>query len=60
MGALELAKAMWVKEGPRVFFRGVGARMMVHAPSSAISWATYEWIKGLLVQGREGKSVEVR
>jgi solute carrier family 25 iron transporter 28/37 len=33
------------------FFRGMGARMLVHAPSVAISWTAYETFKTFLIQG---------
>lgn len=35
-------------EGFAGLFRGVGARVMVNAPSAAISWGTYEAIKSFL------------
>ena len=50
--AWDLARAILRDEGPRAFFKGAGARMMVHTPSMAISWGTYEFIKAQL-GGRE-------
>ena len=43
-----VARALWATEGLRGFFRGAAARMAVNAPSQAISWASYEVVKGLL------------
>jgi solute carrier family 25 iron transporter 28/37 len=43
-------KLIMMEEGLRGFFRGVVPRMITQAPSSAISWATYESIKGLLAK----------
>ena len=34
------------------FARGMQARVMIHAPSVAICWTTYESVKHLLVQYR--------
>ena len=48
-GAWEVATAIWREEGGRALFRGVGARVGVHAPSMAISWGTYELVKGVLI-----------
>lgn len=36
------------QEGLRGFSRGMQARMLIHAPSVAICWTTYESVKGLL------------
>jgi len=36
------------EEGFKGFFRGLGSRMLILAPSSAISWASYETIKSYL------------
>jgi len=45
---LRVARALWATEGLRGFFRGAAARMAVNAPSQAVSWASYEAVKGLL------------
>lgn len=45
---LRVATALWATEGLRGFFRGAAARMAVNAPSQAISWASYEVVKGFL------------
>jgi solute carrier family 25 iron transporter 28/37 len=36
------------EDGPRGFLRGIGPRVLVHAPSVAISWTVYEGIKHAL------------
>jgi solute carrier family 25 iron transporter 28/37 len=44
--------AQIIKDGGYAgFFRGMGARMLVHAPSVAISWTAYETFKTFLIQG---------
>ena len=49
-GFVQAARALWREEGAACFVRGMQARMMIHAPSVAISWTTYESVKHLLVQ----------
>lgn len=44
-GMLQTAKLLYIEGGVAGFFRGVGARVMIHAPSVAISWTTYETVK---------------
>lgn len=48
-GMLQTAKLLYIEGGFRGFFRGAGARMLIHAPSVAISWTTYETIKHFFV-----------
>lgn len=36
---------IYALEGLAGFFKGVRARMMVHTPSTAIAWSTYEFVK---------------
>jgi len=48
--ALGIARELWREGGVGAFFKGVRARMLVHTPSMAISWSTYEVVKGLLVE----------
>lgn len=38
------------EEGLRGLMRGSVARLLVHAPSAAISWTTYEAAKSLLLK----------
>jgi len=53
-----VAADIWATEGARGFVRGAGARMAVHAPSQAISWAAYEAVKGALARGAGGARLE--
>ena len=46
---LSTARQILAEEGTRAFFKGAGARVMVHTPSMAISWSTYEFVKALLL-----------
>lgn len=41
-------KIILQEEGLRGFLRGLGANVTIVAPSAAISWASYEQIKGFL------------
>lgn len=50
LGAVDIARALWAEEGVKGFFRGARARMAVHTPSQAISWAAYETAKAALVK----------
>jgi solute carrier family 25 iron transporter 28/37 len=50
-GVLHTARTIFVEEGLKGFLRGAGARMLVHAPSVAISWTTYETLKHLIGGG---------
>ena len=47
-GALQAARKITSEEGLRGFQRGVGPRMMVHAPAVAVSWTAYEAVKQAL------------
>lgn len=49
-GALGIARGMLANEGFKSFFKGVRARVIVHTPSMAISWGTYEVVKQALVR----------
>jgi solute carrier family 25 (mitochondrial iron transporter), member 28/37 len=49
-GPLDVVRKIWASEGASGFFRGARARVMVHAPSMAISWSTYEAVKSLLTR----------
>jgi len=51
-GMVHAARTLWRDEGPRCFLRGVQARMLIHAPSVAICWTTYESIKRMLTRMR--------
>ena len=39
--------------GIRAFWKGVRPRVLVHAPSVAITWTTYEMVKRTLVSWDE-------
>ena len=39
------ARAILESEGPKGFLRGVSARMLYSAPSAALVWLTYEYMK---------------
>jgi hypothetical protein len=46
---LSTAKLIWKEEGFfRGFFKGLTPRVLSNAPSCAISWGTYEFVKHLL------------
>jgi solute carrier family 25 iron transporter 28/37 len=49
-GMTDAAKQIWKAEGGAGFFRGLIPRLLVHAPSVAISWTTYETMKDLLAK----------
>jgi hypothetical protein len=44
----ETVSHIYRNEGVSTFSRGIGARMMLNIPSTAISWGTYEMVKGFL------------
>ncbi|CAM9723525.1 unnamed protein product, partial [Discosporangium mesarthrocarpum] len=41
-------RQIWATDGLQGFFRGSGPRLLVHMPSVAISWTTYETVKNWL------------
>ena len=47
---IQAAGAIWREEGYRGFSRGMMARMLIHAPSVAICWTTYEMMKHTLLR----------
>lgn len=47
-GIVDAARQIHAAEGYAGFFRGVVPRLLVHTPSVAISWTTYETVKELL------------
>ncbi len=51
---LRVAQDLFREEGVNGLFRGLRARVAVNAPSQAISWATYELVKGLLFRVASG------
>lgn len=48
VGMIQMSRQIMAEEGARGFLRGIVPRMMVHAPSVAISWTAYETMKSLL------------
>jgi hypothetical protein len=50
LGMRDMFKQILAEEGVRGFARGVVPRMLVHAPSVAISWTAYESMKCLLME----------
>lgn len=44
----QVVAQIFKESGYSGFFRGMGARMLVHAPSVAISWTAYETFKTFL------------
>lgn len=53
-GVLQTCAAVFSEAGLAGFYRGVGARMLSHAPSVAICWTTYETIKHALQRVSHG------
>lgn len=49
-GIVGALRAIWADEGAAGLMRGFGARMLLNAPSAAISWTTYEFVKSLFLQ----------
>jgi solute carrier family 25 (mitochondrial iron transporter), member 28/37 len=47
-GLVDVARRIYAEEGIASFARGMGPRMLSHAPAVAISWTTYECMKSLL------------
>jgi solute carrier family 25 (mitochondrial iron transporter), member 28/37 len=41
-------KHTYQQEGLKAFRKGMGPRLCINTPSTALSWGTYEFIKGLL------------
>ena len=46
----QTASHIYQTEGLLGFTRGVQPRMMINVPSTALSWGTYEIIKGFLIK----------
>jgi hypothetical protein len=55
-GIVSALRAIWADEGAAGLMRGFGARMLLNAPSAAISWTTYEFVKSLFLQSGGGNS----
>jgi hypothetical protein len=50
LGMVQMARSIYVQEGLVGFLRGMVPRMLVHAPSVAISWTAYEGMKSVLAK----------
>ena len=50
-GIVGALRTIWIEDGAAGLMRGFGARMLLSAPSAAISWTTYEFVKSLLLRG---------
>ncbi|EMC98880.1 hypothetical protein BAUCODRAFT_383257 [Baudoinia panamericana UAMH 10762] len=50
---VSIANTMWKQEGIRAFWMGITPRVMRVAPGQAVTFAVYEYLKGLLEKGRE-------
>lgn len=48
-----IANQMWKQEGVRAFWMGITPRVMRVAPGQAVTFAVYEYLKGVLERGRE-------
>ena len=48
-----IANSMWKQEGARAFWMGITPRVMRVAPGQAVTFAVYEYLKGVLEKGRE-------
>ena len=48
-----IANQMWKQEGIRAFWMGITPRVMRVAPGQAVTFAVYEYLKGILEKGRE-------
>ncbi|KAH0314555.1 hypothetical protein KCU84_g13361, partial [Aureobasidium melanogenum] len=47
-----IASQMWKQEGIRAFWMGITPRVMRVAPGQAVTFAVYEYLKGVLERGR--------
>ena len=54
-GLFPAAGIIWRREGFRGFFRGVNARVVTAAPSTAICWSAYELAKAYFIRVQEEK-----
>ncbi|KAK5125255.1 hypothetical protein LTR85_000931 [Meristemomyces frigidus] len=54
-GLVEAASIIWRREGAKGFFRGMKARVVTAAPSTAICWSAYELAKAYFIRIEEEK-----
>lgn len=55
-GLFPAASIIWRREGARGFFRGMNARIVTAAPSTAICWSAYELAKAYFIRVEDDKS----
>lgn len=46
-------KYIYQNEGPLAFAKGIVPRMCINIPATALSWGTYELVKGLIATNYE-------
>jgi hypothetical protein len=54
-GLVEASSIIWRREGAKGFFRGMKARVVTAAPSTAICWSAYEVAKAYFIRREEEK-----
>lgn len=54
-GLFGAAGIIWRREGARGFFRGMNARVVTAAPSTAICWSAYEVAKAYFIRVENGE-----
>lgn len=52
-GLFDAAGIIWRREGAKGFFRGMNARVVTAAPSTAICWSAYEVAKAYFIKSNE-------
>ncbi|KAH7115025.1 mitochondrial uncoupling protein 2 [Dendryphion nanum] len=50
---VNISNDMWKQEGSRSFYKGITPRIMRVAPGQAVTFTVYEYLKGVLEQGRD-------
>lgn len=54
-GLMDAGKIIWRREGASGFFRGMKARVVAAAPSTAICWSAYEVAKAYFIRAEEAR-----
>ncbi len=52
---LPVLRRIIADEGMSTIWRGMKPRVLFNAPAAAVSWGTYETVKGLLLGDRDGQ-----
>lgn len=55
-GLFGAAGIIWRREGAKGFFRGMNARVVTAAPSTAICWSAYEVAKAYFIRIEDEKA----